>query len=250
MNSAAGHDGRLHGRRILIVGAGSGIGRATSELFHAEGAALALIDRDATALSDIRDRLQAQTAAADITDEKALVSAIKAVGDALGGLDGLVVSAGIGSQIPFAELDRTQWQRVVDVNLTGSYQCCRLALPYLQASKNATIVTVASAAGLLPAGPGLAAYAASKAGLIAFTKAIAHELAPNIRANTVCPGPVDTPLLPEAFRAAASLPRGAYAMGRVAQAEEIARGILFLTASDSSFVTGVALAIDGGRTFH
>ncbi len=109
----------------------------------------------------------------------------------------------------------------------------------------ATIVNMASGAGLLPNAPRLTAYAAAKGGIINLTRALAAELAPRIRANSVCPGMVDTPMA-DGFRGNV----GNYALKRMADATEIARAILFLTSSDSSYVTGAALAADGGRSFH
>jgi NAD(P)-dependent dehydrogenase (short-subunit alcohol dehydrogenase family) len=241
---------RLSGRKILIIGAASGIGRATAILFQNNGASIALIDSDETGLKKIASELQVPAKAADITDETGLNKAVTDNAEALGGIDGLVVTVGIGAMAPLEEMTTEIWQHVINVNLTGVFQACRATVPYLRKNEKGSIVTVASATGLMPLGHGLSAYAASKGGLITFTKAIAHELAPGIRVNTVCPGPVDTPLLPDAIREASSLPQSSYALGRIASAEEIANSILFLTADESSYITGIAMAVDGGRTFH
>jgi len=121
-------------------------------------------------------------------------------------------------------------------------RCC---LPWLIKASFATIVNIASGQGLLPNNPGMTAYAASKGGVVNLTRALAAELAPSIRVNSVCPGMVDTPMTAGLER---DLDR--YALGRIAEPLEIAQAILFLTSTESSFVTGAALAIDGGRTFH
>jgi NAD(P)-dependent dehydrogenase (short-subunit alcohol dehydrogenase family) len=131
------------------------------------------------------------------------------------------------------------------VNLTGTFIVTRACLRFMSLESAGTIVSIASAAGLLPNAPGLTAYAASKGGVINLTRALAAELAPKIRANTVCPGMVDTPMA-DGFRANVSN----YALKRVAAPEEIARVVAFLTSEDSSYVTGATLAADGGRSFH
>lgn len=140
------------------------------------------------------------------------------------------------------------------VNLTAPYLICQAALPWLKARPGASIVNIASGQGLLSNAPGGSAYAASKAGVIGFTRAMAAELAPGIRANCVCPGIVQTPMTTEQLRGYAN-PDDApfvaqYAMKRVAQPREIAEAVLFLASDAASYITGSALAVDGGRTFH
>jgi NAD(P)-dependent dehydrogenase (short-subunit alcohol dehydrogenase family) len=242
---------RFAGRRILVTGAASGIGLTTARMLSAQGAAVALLDRDSAALKKIGAELSAFTVEADISNEASVQKAVTDSAAALGGLDGLINSAGIGGvQSAFGEIELANWQKIFDVNLTGPFLVSRAALPFLKQNTAATIVNVASASGLMPLGFGIAAYAASKGGLITLSKAMAFELASEIRVNVVCPGPVDTPLLPEAIRQAATLPKSTYVLGRIAQPEEIAQAILFLTSDESSYMTGVALAVDGGRTFH
>ncbi len=240
----------LTNRKLLVVGGASGIGLATVELIAGSTATMAIIDRNAEALSPIGPRLGTHIFSADVTDPGGLRSAIDQAGVALGGIDGLILTAGIGSMVRFADLDPADWDKVIAVNLTGNFLACRFALPYLQRHNHATIVTTASATGLLPSSPGLSAYAASKGGLIAFSKALASELAPKIRVNCVCPGPVETPLLPDSFRKAVKRTGSGYPMQRAAEAAEVARLILFLTSHASSYVNGSTIAIDGGRTLH
>ena len=127
-------------------------------------------------------------------------------------------------------------------------------MPFLREADQASVVNIASGVGLLPTGGGSTAYVASKGGVIALTRALAAELAPTIRVNAICPGAVETPMTDGTLRDAAGAVIPAivnrYALGRPAAPEEIAAAILFLTAHESSFVTGVSLAVDGGRTFH
>ena len=242
---------RLTGRRILITGAASGIGRATAELFGKEGAKLALLDRANSGLGAVAEELRAHVSEADVTDAMAVERRIQEAAEALSGLDGIVNVAGIAGAQKLMDTDLAQWRRVLDVNLTGPLIVTRAALPFLLASEAATIVNVASGIGLRPfAGQG--AYAASKAGLLAWTKVLAQELAPRIRVNATCPGPTDTPLM------RANMPQGLsadqltsqLALRRQASVLEQAQAILFLTGPESTFVTGVSLAVDGGRTFH
>jgi NAD(P)-dependent dehydrogenase (short-subunit alcohol dehydrogenase family) len=236
---------RLQGRRILITGAASGIGRATAELFAAEGAALTLLDRDAQALQAVAQQTGGQACEADVTDEDSVASAVARGAAAMGGIDGVVNAAGVMLRGSVLEVTVAEWRRVLEINLTGGYTVVRCCLPWLQQAPAATIVNLGSGQALLPNAPDRTAYSASKGGVLNLTRALAAELAPAIRANTVCPGLVDTPMA-DGVRANV----GNYALKRLAQPEEIARAILFLTSSESSYVTGAALAVDGGRSFH
>lgn len=240
---------RLAGRRVLITGGASGIGLATARLFAAEGCSLALMDRNGAAAAAVARELSCRSIEADVTDEGSVRHAVRAMAEALGGLDGIVNSAGIGGELsPVAEMTLASWQRVMAVNLTGPFLVCREALPFLtQHAGRATIVNVSSATGLLPLGFGTSGYATSKGGLITFSKALAHEMAAQVRVNVVCPGTVNTPLLPDSIRAAAHASK---TRARIAEAGEIALAILFLTSSESSYITGTAMAVDNGRTFH
>jgi NAD(P)-dependent dehydrogenase (short-subunit alcohol dehydrogenase family) len=242
---------RLAGRRILITGAGSGIGRVTAELFAAEGATLALLDRNFATVSATAASTGGEAIEADVTNDEAVRRAVAAAGAAMGGIDGVVNSAGIVSFAPFEETDARTWRQVMDINLTGPYLVCHAALPWLRRAAQATIVNLSSGSALLPRPTG-SAYAASKGGLSMFTKSLAMELAPRIRANAVCPGAVETPMVLEVGHSAAVLEtlRNSYALKRIATPLEVARAILFLTGPESSFITGVDLAVDGGRAFH
>jgi NAD(P)-dependent dehydrogenase (short-subunit alcohol dehydrogenase family) len=242
--------GRLLGRRILITGAASGIGAATARRFAGEGARLALLDRDADGLTRIADELAAFSAIVGLNDELAIREAVAAAAGALGGLDGIVNVAGIGGDGRLEALTLEHWNNVLAVNLTAPMLVAREALPHLMASGGGTIVNISSGQGLKPSAPGMAAYCASKGGLVTLSKALALELAPLIRVNVICPGVIDTPLLPAGMREAAQTPQSPYALKRVAAASEIADAILFLTSAESSFITGIALAVDGGRTYH
>jgi NAD(P)-dependent dehydrogenase (short-subunit alcohol dehydrogenase family) len=246
---------RLAGRRVAITGAASGIGLETARRCAAEGARVVLIDRDAVANAAAAAGIAGAIAcSADVTDEAAIGAAIDAATRALDGLDGLVVSAGIDLMAPLGAMDLAQWRQLMSVNLDGAFLTCRAALPALRASGHGSIVLVSSGAGLRPLAR-RTAYCASKAALVMFGKALAIEAAPQVRVNSVCPGAVDTPL----FRW--GLDQGEptqqleavkqrYVLERIATPLEIANAILFLTSHESSYVTGTALAVDAGRSFH
>lgn len=242
---------RLPGRRILITGAASGIGRATAELFAREGARVALLDRDAAGLAETARGIgTAVTVTVDLAVAGQVAAAVEEAARALGGLDGVVNAAAICIHRPLAEIGLELWQQTLQVNLTGTFLVCQAALPHLQAAGSATIVNLVSGAALLPH-PTMAAYAASKGGVIALSKVLAAELAPGIRVNMVAPGATRTPMAgwsPGDDRATAKGDR--YALKRIAEPLEIAQAVLYLTSSDSSFVTGSTLVADGGRVYH
>jgi len=236
---------RLRGRRIIITGAASGIGRSTALLFAQEGASLALFDRDASGLALTARDTGGHPLEVDISNEDQISKAAESASTRLGGIDGIVNAAGIMPHGSVAETPVAVWRRTLDVNLTGTYLVIRSCLPWMVQESAATIVNIGSAAGLLPNAPGLTAYAASKGGVVNLGRALAAELAPKIRVNTVCPGMVDTPMA-DGFRGNTQN----YALKRMADPAEIAQVILFLTSAQSSYVTGAALAADGGRSFH
>lgn len=238
---------RLQGRRILVTGAASGIGQAIARLFAAEGARVALVDRQAIAALPSADAIGLSM---DIADEASVAKGVAAAVEHFGGLDGVVNAAGVSNTDLLADLTPDAWRRVIDINLTGTFLVCSACEPHLRAADKATIVNFSSGQGLQPF-KRRGAYAASKAGVISLTKTLALEWAP-IRVNTICPGAVDTPMVqagysPQVLRDEVA-PR--YALQRIGQPIEIAHAALYLSARESSFVTGIALAVDGGRSFH
>ncbi len=243
---------RLKGHRVLITGAASGIGRATAELMAAEGAALVLVDVDAKGLTEVADRTGGKAVVIDLADTPALPAMVEQAVAHLGGLDGVVNCAGVHVAGSLSKMPLSDWNRALAVNLTAPYAICAAAARHLGAGSS--IVNVASGAGLVPDSPNITAYAASKGGLIAFTKAVAAELAPRVRANVVCPGLTHTPMVAhmlDAYEDPTQAPAAArYALRRPAQPEEIGRVILFLISDEASFVTGATVTADGGRTFH
>lgn len=249
---------RLAGRRIVITGAASGIGLATSRLFLREGAIVTMIDVNSTALAGAAAAGHSATHAfcADVGNEAEVQRAMEAAAAAMGGIDGLVNAAGINRRRPFAELLKSDWREILGVNLDGPFHVCKAALPHLRASGEATIVNIASGIALRPIAS-CAAYATAKGGLVAFGKALAVELAEHgIRVNTVYPGPVDTPMIRRVLEADAHPDMAARRLfehrllKRLGRPEEIAHAILFLSARDCAYVSGSVFAIDGGGTMH
>jgi len=249
----AARSGRLEGRHVLITGAGSGLGLAAARLFAREGAKLALLDRDPAGLAIAAKETGGHPFELDVTDEAAVNAAVAAAAAAMGGLDGVVNSAGIMCGDKLAETSLETWQRVLAVNMTGPFLVCRAAVPFLARRAGSSIVNIASAQALLPGIAG-GAYSASKAGVMMMTKSLAIELAPGIRANAVCPGAATTPMGNAALAAMNEATRASfakrYAIGRLSEPEEVAAALLFLIADEASSITGIALAVDGGRTYH
>ncbi len=246
--------GRLDGRRIVVTGAASGIGRAVAERAAEEGARVACLDLDGKAVTAFAASLPVPGCAAqvDVTDPDAVRRAIDAVAITMGGIDGLVNSAGIVALGPIAEITPEIWRRVIDVNLGGTFLVCQAAAPHMKAAKDAAIVNISSAQALLPVA-GASAYAASKGGVQSLSKALAAELAPGIRVNAICPGLIDTPMnvgLKKAADDGPPVPLDRYALHRWGRPEEIAATIIFLLSADASYMTGATLAVDGGRTYH
>ena len=243
-------------KRILVTGGSRGIGFSIAKAFIDAGARVAINGRTVqsvdAATKKLGDGARLVGASGDIGTVSGCESVVKTAIDAFGGLDILVNSAGIGAGRPIEDSDEAMWDAHVDVNLKGTFFCCRAALPALRAS-NGNIVNIASDAGLIGV-PGITVYCASKGGVVNMTRAMALEVAPDVRVNCVCPGYVDTDMIRRSINkrkdpAAAEQRMIDYApLKRIASTVEISQAVLYLASSDARFVTGAALAIDGGAS--
>ena len=249
---------RLEGRVASITGAGSGMGREAALLFAREGARVLVSDiagdaAEATAAAVRADGGQAHAVAADVSDAGA-VEHLYAEGERVfGKVDVLYNNAGIfhADDGSVTDTDDAIWDKVIAVDLTGVFQCCKFGVPALLRAGGGVIVNVASFVAWMGAATPQIAYTAAKGGVLSMTREIATEYARRgIRANALCPGPVETPLLRELLadpqrreRRLVHIP-----MGRFGDAREIARAALFLASDESSYMTGASLLVDGGIT--
>ena len=242
--------GRLEGRRAIVTGAASGIGRASAELFAKEGARVLAVDLPGSALD-----LKATGVAClrmDITREEAPAAIVDRAVAEFGGLDILFNNAGIGASAPVSEMTDETWDRVQAVNLKAAFRLCRAAIPHLIASPAGRIINTAS---VMAEGTdfGLAAYCASKAGVVGLTRTLALELGrKGVTANAIMPGAIVTGMTRRNFedKEIAKVWERKAALRRLGQPIDIARAALFLASDDAGFVTGQAIAVDGGLTLR
>jgi NAD(P)-dependent dehydrogenase (short-subunit alcohol dehydrogenase family) len=241
--------GRLAGRRIVVTGAARGMGLATAEIFAAEGASLALCDRDEQAVRANADRLGQFGAGCDVSDEADVERFCAEAEAAMGGVDGLINAAGILIMKPVMETSLAEWQRVLDVNLTGTMLMCKALTPAMRRAGRGTMVNIASIGGLRPA-PNCLAYAVSKAGVIMLSNSLAAELGPEIRVNTVCPGTIPTDMITDLLASSRERLTDLPALKRLGRPEDVVKAMLFLTSDDSSYITGDTLTVDGGWAYR
>jgi NAD(P)-dependent dehydrogenase (short-subunit alcohol dehydrogenase family) len=248
--------GRLEGKVALVTGAGSGIGAATAARFAAEGAAIAGLD-----VAKPDDEAWAKTTAAapeagfyeaDVRDEAAVKAAVDAAIERFGRMDVLMNAAGVVGFGAAHTLEVAEFERVIDINLKGSFIVAKHVLPAMLEQQSGSIIHVASVEGLEGI-TGQLAYNASKGGVVLMTKNMALDYAPaGIRVNCLCPGGVETPMTAmlnaPGLEAIGAKLKKAHPLGRFARPEEIAAGALFLASDEASFVTGSSLVIDGGYT--
>jgi NAD(P)-dependent dehydrogenase (short-subunit alcohol dehydrogenase family) len=245
-------------KSVIVTGAASGIGRAVALAFAAQRARVGLLDKDAKGLKKVADEVVERGGDAFIGEGVLCDEA--SVRTALGQLSFdevhvLVNNAGIDLAAGLSETCEEEFDKIVGVNLKVPFFLCKHVVPLMPKDGTASIVNISSAAGLVPM-VGRPAYNATKGALIAFTRSLALDLAPHIRANCICPGAVDTGLLRSSIDAAPD-PNEAmknviqrYPLRRLADVNEIARAVLFLASPENAYITGIALPLDGGRTLH
>jgi NAD(P)-dependent dehydrogenase (short-subunit alcohol dehydrogenase family) len=259
--SEAGTLADLSGRVAVVTGGASGIGLAAARGLLEAGASVTIVgnveaevDAAVEALSQLGPAIDGVVA--DVTDTTALAAAIDQAAVEGGGLDILVTAAGIQRYGDVIETTEEEWDRVIAVNLTGAFLAAKHAMPYLRASGHGSIVMVSSVQAFVAQG-GAAAYVTSKGAINSLVRSLAvDEARHGVRANSVCPGSVDTPMLRASAAQFSDDAAGAqklidqwgslHPMGRVARPQEVGDAIVFLASDRSSFITGAALPVDGG----
>ena len=251
---------RLENKVALITGGAGGIGAATARVFCAEGAAVVLVDADADALASVADELKAanvatrvETFAADISNDADAGRAVKLAADSFGRLDVLVNNAAMRNYSALADATPAEWQAMVSVNLIGTANYCRAALPLLRQAGRASIVNVSSCYAVTGR-KGMGLYDTTKAGLLAMTRTLAfEETAYGVRVNALCPGSTLTEFHINRARVAGNdveklrtQRSDTSLLGRWASPDEIAWPILWLASDEGSFITGTTLMVDGG----
>ncbi len=248
---------RLAGKRAIVTGAASGIGRASAILFAREGARVLAVDLAEDGLEATREEIAKQggdclVRRADASDEDTVRELVETSRRELGGLEIVYANAGVsGGLVPFLELTAGDWERVLRVNLIGPFLAIKHAAPVMREAGGGSIVCTASVAGLR-SGAGGSAYSASKAGVISLVQTAANQLAgSNVRVNAICPGLIETGMTRPMFEMARE--RGSEKkigqlnpLKRAGQPVEIAHMALFLASDDASYVNGQAFAVDGG----
>jgi NAD(P)-dependent dehydrogenase (short-subunit alcohol dehydrogenase family) len=251
-----GSMGQLVGKIAAVSGAGAGIGRASALALAAQGAAVAVVDRDGGAAEAVAREIRdgggrAIAVTADVSTAEGAARVATVARDELGGLDILHNNAGIQYYGTVVTTPEAAWDEVLRVNLKSMYLVSQACVPLIQARGGGAIVNTASAQAFASQSS-VAAYTASKHAILGLTRSMAVDLAPTIRVNCVCPGSVDTPMLRAALASAADpaatrlvLDR-MHVLGRIAQPEEVASVVVFLVGPGASFITGAAIPVDGG----
>ncbi len=243
----------VSGKVVLVTGASRGIGRAVAEALAAAGAAVVLGARDEAKLAEAVDAIvsaggRASAVSLDVCHRESVDAALAAVLQRHGRIDGLVNNAGITRDNLLLRMKAEEWEAVLATNLTGVYHCTQAALRPMLKQRSGRIVNVTSVVGIT-GNAGQANYAASKAGVIGFTKSIAREVASRaITVNAVAPGFIDTEMTAAMTDKAKEAVASSIPMGRVGKPEDVAGAALFLLSDAAAYVTGQVLGVDGG--FH
>ncbi len=245
--------GRLAGKVAFVTGGGQGIGRGVALRLGAEGAAVAVVDYNLDTAQRTAEELRSSDVRAiaiqaDVSDSQQVAHAVRLAEAELGPVDVLANIAGIyGRHAPVREQELENWQRVLAVNLTGTFLCCKAVLPGMVQRRWGRIINIASGQAVQPRA-NVAPYAASKAAVIGFTKTLALEVArTGVTVNCIMPGVTDTPM-PRQYGSEERLQQQARLnpMGRIGRPEDVAAAIAFLASDDAAYITGQTIAVNGG----
>ncbi len=247
----------LNGKVAIVTGASSGIGRETAKLFARQGAHLVLAARGALPLEALAREIRADggnavTLAGDVKDEAFAQALVEKAETLFGGLDIAFNNVGlVGEMGPITELELAGWTEVMETNLTSAYLGAKHQIPAMLKRGSGSLIFTSTFVGYTAGMPGMAAYAASKAGLIGLTQVLAAEYGSRgIRVNALLPGGTDTPMATFKTADERAFVEGLHALKRIARPEEIARSALYLASEASSFTTGAALLADGGVSIN
>ena len=243
--------GKLNDKIAIVTGAGQGIGRGIAEKLAAEGATVVVTDVNEVTAKETAQEIGGVGVHADVTSRESVEAMVAQVHRQFGRIDVLVNNAGWDKASPFVDSDPADWDRVVAINLYGVLHTCHAVLPIMAAQGSGSIVNLASDAGRVGSS-GEAVYSAAKGGVIAFTKAVAREVARHqVNANVVCPGPTDTALFASMGGDNPKLREAltkAIPFRRLAQPSDLANVVAFLASDEASYVTGQTVSVSGGLT--
>ena len=240
----------LKNKRVIITGGASGIGQATAKRFVDEGARVFIFDINEEAMAQTRKLIPNLSGAiyADVSNEESVKAGFAAVDAAVGGLDILISNAGISIRNLFADIDFTQWRKVMGINLDGMFLCCKEAIVRMKKQKSGVILLTASTNGM-EGHPYYTDYNVSKSGVIMLAKTVALEYAPWLRINSISPGYVLTPMQKAEYtEEELAVVNDGIPMKRHADPSEVAALFAFLSSDDAKYISGVNVPLDGGET--